>query len=166
MITGAARAAVPVVAAVAHSATVSYAEVVTSVAARSAGPEARSTIDAYIESTCAALTSDGGAQAAKAILVLNPADPPVLTRYTVYCLVAQGCDAQRIESDVLAAVQRVRTGTPGYRLARPLQFEDIGALHVPGTGGVAGIRITALLEVRAAPPLPEYAGELYLTAAR
>ncbi|CDO06155.1 hypothetical protein [Mycolicibacterium cosmeticum] len=147
MTTGAARAAVPVVAAVGRSAQVRYAEVVTSLAARSTGPDTRRDIDDHIEQTCAALVSDGGADIAKAIVVINPADPPVPTRYTVYCLAAGDCDAVAVERDVTAAVDSVRGGLPGLRLAKPVQFEGLGPVHLPRVGPFYGTRVTALLEI-------------------
>lgn len=124
-----------------------YAEVVASMAARSADPRTRAGIDSYIENTCAAITSAGVARTAKTVLVLNPADPPVLTRYTVYCLVPGGCDTATLERNIVAAVDDVASHLPGYRLARPVQFESLGPLDLPEIGTFTGTRITTLLEI-------------------
>jgi acetaldehyde dehydrogenase len=148
-VTGAARAAVPVVTAVARTQPVTYAEVVASMAARSADPQTRAGIDTYLDDTCAAITSTGAARTAKTVVVLNPADPPVPTRYTVYCLVPGDCDAPALERAIVAAVDAAAVHLAGYRLARPVQFETVGPLDLPETGSFTGTRITSLLEIRA-----------------
>jgi acetaldehyde dehydrogenase len=154
MATGDAQAAVPIVAAVAQSGIVSYAEVVSSMSAKAAGPEIRADIDALTEITAAAVQVVGGAQRGKAMMILNPADPPISARFTVYCLVdgleTGSSDRQRIESDVLVMVDKVRTYAAGYRLKRPVQFETFSTanpLHIPETGKFTGTRVTVLLEV-------------------
>jgi acetaldehyde dehydrogenase len=157
MATGGAQATVPIVAAVAQSAIVSYAEVVTSISAKSAAPDMRADIDALTETTAAAVQVVGGAQRGKAMVILNPADPPIPARNTVYCLV-DGlenvlADRQRIENHVLAMVDRVSAYIPGYRLKQPVQFETFSAanpLYIPETGKFIGTRVTVLLEVAAA----------------
>lgn len=152
--TGDAQAAVPIVAAVSQSGIVTYAEVVSSMSAKAAGPEIRADIDALIEITAAAVQVVGGAQRGKAMMILNPADPPIPARFTVYCLVdgleTGPADRQRIESDVLVMVDKVRMYAPGYRLKRPVQFETFTAanpLYIPETGKFTGTRVTVLLEV-------------------
>lgn len=163
--TGAAQAAVPIVAAVARVGSVSYAEVVSSVAARSAGPEIRTAVDTFIETTNAAVRTVGGARRARTVLVLNPADPPILMRTTVYCLVGGEPDHRAVEESVVEMVDRVRDYTPGYRLTQRVQFATFtGArpLWIPETGAFVGTRVTALLEVAAAADsgLPAHAGNI------
>jgi acetaldehyde dehydrogenase len=164
MVTCGGQATVPIVAAVAQSGIVSYAEIVSSISARSAGPGTRASIDDFIETTATALQVVGGAQRGKAVMILNPAEPPVLMRNTVYCLVDGDTDHRQIETDVLAMVDSVSTYTPGYRLKQRIQFETFSAtnpLYIPETGKFAGTRVTVLLEVAgAADYLPAYAGNL------
>ncbi len=164
MVTCGGQATVPIVAAVAQSGIVSYAEIVSSISSKSAGPGTRASIDDFIETTATALQVVGGAQRGKAVMVLNPADPPVLMRNTVYCLVDGEADHHRIETDVLAMVDKVSTYVPGYRLKQRVQFETFSAtnpLYIPETGKFTGTRVTVLLEVTgAADYLPAYAGNL------
>jgi acetaldehyde dehydrogenase len=161
---GAAQAAVPIVAAVGRSGIVSYAEVVTSISARSAGPDARATIDESNQSTAAALEAVGGAQRGKAVLLLNPADPPTPMRNTVYCLVDGPVDQLRIETDVRAMVDKVAEYAPGYRLKHRVQFETFDAdncLYIPETGKFTGTKVTVLLEVAVVGGhLPAHAGSI------
>jgi acetaldehyde dehydrogenase len=148
-----AQAAVPIVAAVGQSGIVSYAEVVSSISAKAAGRAARATIDDYNDVTTAALQVVGGAQRAKSVLLLNPADPPIPMRSTVFCLVEGNADQERIESNVLAMVDKVSSYVPGYRLRHGVQFETFGAdnaLHIPDTGKFIGTKVTVLLEVAGA----------------
>jgi acetaldehyde dehydrogenase len=169
MATGDAQAAVPIVAAVAQSGIVSYAEIVSSIASAAAGPDTRTAIDGLSQITVAAVQVVGGAQRAKAMLILNPADPPMMMRTTVYCLVAGEVDRQRIESDVLAMVDKVTSYVPGYRLKQRIQFETFSMadpLYIPETGKFTGTRVTVLLEVAgAADHLPAYAGNLDIITA-
>jgi len=164
MVTCGGQATVPIVAAVAQSGIVSYAEIVSSISARSAGPGTRASIDDFIETTATALQVVGGAQRGKAVMILNPAEPPVLMRNTVYCLVDGDTDHRQIETNVLAMVDSVSTYTPGYRLKQRIQFETFSAtnpLYIPETGKFTGTRVTVLLEVAgAADYLPAYAGNL------
>ena len=164
MVTCGGQATVPIVAAVAQSGIVSYAEIVSSISAKSAGPGTRANIDEFIETTSAALQVVGGAQRGKTVMILNPADPPVLMRNTVYCLVDGDCDHRRIESDVLAMVETVNSYVPGYRIKQRIQFETFAAdnaLFIPEIGKFTGTRVTVLLEVAgAADYLPAYAGNL------
>lgn len=169
MVTCGGQATVPIVAAVAASGTVSYAEIVSSISSKSAGPGTRANLDEFIETTAAALQVVGGAQRAKAVMVLNPADPPVMMRNTVYCLVDGDADHQRIENDVLATVDKVKAYVPGYRLKQRVQFETFAVanpLYIPETGKFTGTRVTILLEVAgAAHYLPAYAGNLDIMTA-
>jgi acetaldehyde dehydrogenase len=164
MVTCGGQATVPIVAAVGQSAIVSYAEVVSSISAKSAGPGTRANIDEFTETTSAALQVVGGAQRGKAVMIINPADPPVLMRNTVYCLVDGDADHHVIENDVLAMVDKVSSYVPGYRLKQRVQFETFSAenpLYIPETGKFTGTRVTVMLEVTgAAHYLPAYAGNL------
>jgi acetaldehyde dehydrogenase len=164
MVTCGGQATVPIVAAVAQSGIVSYAEIVSSISARSAGPGTRANIDEFIDTTSTALQVVGGAQRGKAVMIINPADPPILMRNTVYCLVDGEADHQRIENDVMTMVDKVRSYVPGYRLKQRIQFEIFTAanpLYIPETGKFTGTRVTVLLEVTGAGHyLPAYAGNL------
>lgn len=164
MVTCGGQATVPIVAAVGEIGIVSYAEIVSSISSKSAGPGTRASIDQFTETTSAALEDVGGAQRGRALMVLNPADPPVLMRNTVYCLVDGDVDDGAIERSILAMVDRVRAYVPGYRLKQRVQFEAFTAdrpLYIPETGKFTGTRVTVLLEVAgAAHYLPAYAGNL------
>jgi len=163
MVTCGGQATVPIVAAVGSVSPVFYAEIVSSIASRSAGPGTRANIDEFTETTAKALEVVGGAQRGKAVIVLNPAEPPLLMRNTVYCLVEHGEEAH-IEAAVEEMVARVQAYVPGYRLKQRVQFEHFtrdDPLHIPETGKFWGIRVSVLLEVTgAAHYLPEYAGNL------
>lgn len=164
MVTCGGQATVPIVAAVNEAAVVSYAEIVSSISSRSAGPGTRANLDEFIETTATALRVVGGAQRSKAVIVLNPADPPVLMRNTVYCLVEGECDRAAVEASVSAMVDKVGQYVPGYALKRAIQFDSFdgdNALYIPQTGKFIGTRVTVFLEVTgAADYLPSYAGNL------
>ena len=164
MVTCGGQATVPIVAAVNQSAVVSYAEIASSISSKSAGPGTRASIDEFIETTATALRVVGGAQRSKAVIILNPADPPVLMRNTVYCLVEADCEHAAIEASIAAMVSRVQRYVPGYRLKQAVQFETFDAenpLHIRETGKFIGTRVTAMLQVTgAAHYLPAYAGNL------
>lgn len=164
MVTCGGQATVPIVAAVGEVGIVSYAETVSSISAKSAGPGTRANIDEFTETTAAALEAVGGALRGRAVIVLNPADPPIMMRNTVYCLVDGDVEHAAIERSVAAMVEKVSTYVPGYRLRQRVQFETFTAenpLRIPETGAFTGTRVTALLEVTgAAHYLPSYAGNL------
>jgi acetaldehyde dehydrogenase len=164
MVTCGGQATVPIVAAVSRVALVSYAEIVSSIASKSAGPGTRANIDEFTETTSRALEAVGGAARGKAVIVLNPAEPPLMMRNTVYCLVDGDCDHDAIEASVEQMVDRVRAYVPGYRLKQKVQFETFNQtnpLHIPETGKFWGTRVTVFLEVTgAAHYLPDYAGNL------
>ena len=165
MVTCGGQATVPIIAAVGTVAPVFYAEIVSSIASRSAGPGTRANIDEFTETTSRALEVVGGATRGKAVIVLNPAEPPLLMRNTVYCLVEEGLgDDAAIEAAVTEMVERVQSYVPGYRLKQPVQFEHFSQddpLHIPETGKFWGTRVSVFLEVTgAAHYLPEYAGNL------
>jgi len=164
MVTCGGQATVPIVAAVGESATVAYAEIVSSISSRSAGPGTRANIDEFTETTARALEEVGGARRGKAVIIINPADPPILMRNTVYCLVEGDCRHAEIEASILAMVDRVKAYVPGFRLKQQVQFETFdqtNALNIPAEGPFVGTRVTVMLEVTgAAHYLPAYAGNL------
>ncbi|WP_440995080.1 acetaldehyde dehydrogenase (acetylating) [Arhodomonas sp. SL1] len=164
MVTCGGQATVPMVAAVAGVTEVSYAEIVASISSRSAGPGTRANIDEFTETTSQGLEAVGGARRGKAIIILNPAEPPLLMRDTVYTLSPLSADEAQIESAVNAMVERVASYVPGYRLKQQVQFErfdDTRPLNVPGLGKVTGLKTSIFLEVEgAAHYLPAYAGNL------
>ena len=164
MVTCGGQATVPIVSAVAACGIVSYAEIVSSISSESAGPGTRANIDEFTETTSAALQSVGGARRGKAVMIFNPADPPILMRNTVYCLVEGEPDSAAIEASIVDMVARVNTYVPGYRLKQRVQFETFtydNPLYIPETGKFTGTRVTAMLEVTgAAHYLPAYAGNL------
>lgn len=163
MVTCGGQATIPIVAAINRIVPVRYAEIVASIASKSAGPGTRANIDEFTETTTQALREVGGAEVAKAIIILNPADPPMMMRDTVYTLTAQA-DTGRIEESIAAMVSAVQAYVPGYRLKQSVQFDEVGAdgrLNVPGAGVMAGLKTTVFLEVQgAAHYLPAYAGNL------
>jgi acetaldehyde dehydrogenase len=114
MVTCGGQATVPMAAAVAQVAPVAYAEIVSSIAARSAGPGTRANIDEFTETTSRALREVAGARRGKAVIILNPAEPPLLMRNTVYCLVEGDCDHTAIENSILAMAEKVHAYVPGY----------------------------------------------------
>lgn len=163
MVTCGGQATIPIVAAINRVAPVPYAEIVASIASKSAGPGTRANIDEFTETTTQALREVGGAEVAKAIIILNPADPPMMMRDTVYTLTASA-DTGQIEESIAAMVSAVQAYVPGYRLKQSVQFDEVGAdgrLNVPGAGVMAGLKTTVFLEVQgAAHYLPAYAGNL------
>lgn len=163
MVTCGGQATIPIVAAVASVATVHYAEIVASIASRSAGPGTRANIDEFTETTSRGIVEVGGAAHGKAIIVLNPAEPPMMMRDTVFTL-SSGADEATIEAAVESMAAKVQAYVPGYRLKQKLQFERFGAnnkVHIPGIGAFAGIKTSVFLEVEgAAHYLPAYAGNL------
>lgn len=169
MVTCGGQSTVPIVAAVAAHGIVSYAEIVSAISSKSAGPGTRANIDEFIETTAAALQSIGGAQRGKAVMILNPAHPPVLMRNTVYCLVDGEADHEAIEASIIDMVARVNAYVPGYRLTQGVQFETFTAenpLYIPETGKFIGTRVTTMLEVAGAGDyLPAYAGNLDIMTA-
>jgi acetaldehyde dehydrogenase len=164
MVTCGGQATIPIVAAVNRVSPVIYGEIVASIASKSAGPGTRANIDEFTETTSKAIEVVGGARRGKAVIILNPAEPPLIMRDTVYCL-CEGGDEAAIEASILDMVEEVRTYVPGYRLKQKVQFERIGhneRLFIPEMGeAFAGLKVTAFLEVEgAAHYLPAYAGNL------
>lgn len=164
MVTCGGQATIPMVAAVGAVSRVRYAEIVASIASRSAGPGTRANIDEFTETTARAIEAVGGARRGKAIIILNPAEPPLIMRDTVYCL-CEDADPSAIEASVEAMVRTVQTYVPGYRLKQKVQFERIShndPLFIPDMDeALAGLKVTIFLEVEgAAHYLPAYAGNL------
>jgi acetaldehyde dehydrogenase len=164
MVTCGGQATIPIVAAVSRVAPVRYAEIVASIASKSAGPGTRANIDEFTETTAKAIESLGGAQRGKAIIILNPAEPPMIMRDTVFCL-ADEADSAAIEASIEAMVAEVQNYVPGYRLKQKVQFEHIGnnrPLRIPEMDGeLTGLKVSVFLEVEGAGHyLPPYAGNL------
>ncbi|KOU46981.1 acetaldehyde dehydrogenase [Streptomyces sp. MMG1522] len=166
MVTCGGQATVPVVAAVAAVTPVHYAEIVASIASRSAGPGTRANIDEFTETTSRALERVGGAARGKAIIVLNPAEPALLMRDTVHCLV-DDADTGRITASVRAKAAEVAAYVPGYRLKQEPQFRTLAADDpLVRLGGGARLLVSVYLEVEgAAHYLPAYAGNLDIMTA-
>jgi acetaldehyde dehydrogenase len=164
MVTCGGQATIPIVAAISKVAPVHYAEIVASIASKSAGPGTRANIDEFTQTTARAIEAVGGATRGKAIIVLNPAEPPLIMRDTVYCLIADA-DTEAVSQAVETMVAQVQTYVPGYRLKQKVQFERIGAnspLRIAELGAeFTGLKVTVFLEVEgAAHYLPAYAGNL------
>lgn len=150
MVTCGGQATVPIIAAIQRVMPVSYGEIVASIASKAAGPGTRANIDEFTETTSKAIVKVGGAKSGKAIIVLNPADPPVMMQNTIFAEVEGVCDAEKQEEirasiqDMVASIQQY---VPGYRLKVPSLFEDN--------------RVTTIIQVEGAGDfLPTYAGNL------
>lgn len=163
MVTCGGQATIPIVAAVSQVAQVHYAEIVASISSKSAGPGTRANIDEFTETTSRGIEDVGGAAKGKAIIILNPAEPPMLMRDTVFTL-SSGADEAAIAASIEAMVAKVNAYVPGYRLKQSVQFERFGSnnpVHIPGLGTYEGLKTSVFLEVEgAAHYLPAYAGNL------
>jgi acetaldehyde dehydrogenase len=163
MVTCGGQATIPIVAAVSSVSKVHYAEIVASISSKSAGPGTRANIDEFTETTSHAIETVGGAGRGKAIIILNPAEPPMIMRDTVFTL-SSGADEATIEKAITDMVAKVNAYVPGYRLKQKVQFERFGSnnpLRIPGYGEFEGIKASTFLEVEgAAHYLPAYAGNL------
>ena len=152
LITCGGQATIPIVAAVARVTDVAYAEMISAVASVSAGPGTRANIDEFTRATAAGLAEIGGAARGKAIIVLNPADPPILMRNTVFCALGPDVDPAAVTASIGAMVAEVATYVPGYRLTTEPVFDDG--------------RVSVFLEVTGAGDfLPPYAGNLDIMTA-
>jgi acetaldehyde dehydrogenase len=168
MVTCGGQATIPIVAAISRVAPVAYAEIVASIASRSAGPGTRANIDEFTETTSAAIEQVGGARRGKAIIILNPAEPPLIMRDTVYTLVTAPDPATReqITESIHTMVGDVAAYVPGYRLKQPVQISEIPSDQPVHTLTAAGAdrpthQVSVFLEVQgAAHYLPAYAGNL------
>lgn len=164
MVTCGGQATIPMVNAVRRATDrLIYAEIVASVASLSAGPGTRANIDEFTQTTSKAIEKVGGAERGKAIIILNPADPPMLMRDSIFTL-SQGGDEDAIRESVARMVKEVQHYVPGYRLKQDVQFEKIGhdaPLNVPGVGPVWGLKSSIFIEVEGkADYFPSYAGNL------
>jgi len=152
MVTCGGQATIPMVAAVARVQPVSYGEIVATVSSRSVGPGTRKNIDEFTRTTAGAVEKVGGAKVGKAIIIINPADPPLIMRDTVHCLVEGTPDEAAITKSVLDMIAEVQTYVPGYRLVNGPVFD--------------GQRVSVFLEVEGLGDfLPKYAGNLDIMTA-
>ncbi|MDC5696510.1 acetaldehyde dehydrogenase (acetylating) [Intrasporangium calvum] len=165
MVTCGGQATIPIVAAISRVTPVPYAEIVASIASKSAGPGTRANIDEFTETTTAGIERVGGAQRGKAIIILNPAEPPLIMRDTVLALIGD-VDHDAIRRSVDDMVAKVQEYVPGYRLKQTVQFtpipedEPVHTLLPKGSPKVT-TKVTVFLEVEgAAMYLPAYAGNL------
>ncbi|MFC8827343.1 acetaldehyde dehydrogenase (acetylating) [Streptomyces sp. NPDC057137] len=159
MVTCGGQATVPIVAAISAVTPVAYAEIVSTISSRAAGPGTRANIDEFTETTASALERVGGAARGKALIILNPADPPVIMRNTVFCAVDPTADEDRLRQAIADMTAVVATYVPGYRVTTDPLIE-------PGRGPGGTTKISVFLEVRGAGDyLPEYAGNLDIITA-
>ncbi|GHJ60319.1 acetaldehyde dehydrogenase [Nocardioides sp. OK12] len=164
MITCGGQATIPIVAAVSRAVQdvggVSYAEIVASVSSMSAGPGTRANIDEFTRTTAAGVESIGGAARGKAIIILNPAEPPMIMRDTIYCAVPPEADRDAILTSVTAMEKAVQEYVPGYRLLQEPQLDEPS----PATQGQ--LKVSVFVEVEGAGDyLPPYAGNLDIMTA-
>ncbi len=168
MVTCGGQATIPIVWAASRVAPVRYGEIVASIASKSAGPGTRANIDEFTRTTARAIETIGGAERGKAIIVLNPAEPPLIMRDTVYCFVdADASKHELLDASIRNVVTAVAEYVPGYRLVKPPVFELIDEpLMMPGFGAFTGTKVTTFLEVEGAGDwLPNYAGNLDIMTA-
>ena len=159
MVTCGGQATIPMVHAVSRVVPVDYAEIVATVSSASAGPGTRQNIDEFTQTTSNAVEVIGGAQRGKAIIILNPAEPPLLMRDTIYCSIPLDADTAAIEESIRSVAAEVATYVPGYRLVADPQFD------VP-FGDTGRGRVAVFVEVEGAGDfLPPYAGNLDIMTA-
>lgn len=159
LVTCGGQATIPIVHAISTVVRVPYAEIVSSVSSRSAGPGTRANIDEFTRTTARGLEVVGGAERGKAIMILNPADPPPLMRNTVFCAIPDDADREEISTAIARRVAEVAEYVPGYRAREP-QFDDPSDVN----GGMA--RVAVFLEVEGAGDyFPAYAGNLDIMTA-
>lgn len=160
MITCGGQATIPIVYAVSRIVEVPYAEIVASVASVSAGPGTRANIDEFTKTTARGVQTIGGAARGKAIIILNPADPPMIMRDTIFCAIPTDADREAIAASIHDVVKEVQTYVPGYRLLNEPQFDEPSI----DSGGQA--LVTTFVEVEGAGDyLPPYAGNLDIMTA-
>ena len=163
MVTCGGQATIPIVAAVRKVAKVHYGEIIASIASKSAGPGTRANIDEFTETTSTAIEKVGGADKGKAIIILNPAEPPLAMRDTVFVLSEQA-SRDEIRASVKAMVAEVQNYVPGYQLHQEIQFEDIPEsepVYIQDLGYRHGLKTSVFLKIIGAGHyLPEYAGNL------
>jgi acetaldehyde dehydrogenase len=160
MISCGGQATIPIVHAVSRVAPVAYAEIVASIASRSAGPGTRANIDEFTRTTARGIEDVGGAAKGKAIIVLNPVNPPMIMRDTVFCSLPPGTDTDAVAESVFAMVEAVKTYVPGYALRADPQFDE------PREDWGGNGRVGVLLEVAGSGDyLPPWAGNLDIMTA-
>jgi acetaldehyde dehydrogenase len=160
LVTCGGQATIPIVHAITSVVPVKYAEIVASVSSASAGPGTRDNIDEFTRTTSRGIEVVGGAERGKAIIILNPADPPPLMRNTVFCSLPEGADQDAIAASITKRVDEVSAYVPGYRMRGEPQFD--GASDV--NGGMS--RVAVFLEVEGAGDFfPPYAGNLDIMTA-
>ena len=160
MITCGGQATIPMVHAVSRVTTVPYAEIVASIASRSAGPGTRANIDEFTETTAHAIGAVGGAQRGKAIIILNPVVPPMIMRDTVFCAIGPDADRDAISESIHRMVAQVQQYVPGYQLRSDPQFDD------PNPSWQGNGRVAMFLEVKGnGDYLPDWAGNLDIMTA-
>ncbi|HEX2174677.1 MAG TPA: acetaldehyde dehydrogenase (acetylating) [Nocardioidaceae bacterium] len=160
LITCGGQATIPMVHAVSRVVPVAYAEIVASVSSVSAGPGTRANIDEFTRTTSRGIEVIGGARRGKAIIILNPADPPMIMRDTIHCAIPEDADQEAIADSIRRMVADVAQYVPGYRLLVDPQFDEPSA----STGGMA--KVSTFVEVQGAGDfLPPYAGNLDIMTA-
>ena len=160
MITCGGQATIPMVAAVSRAAKVSYAEIVASVSSMSAGPGTRANIDEFTRTTAAGVETIGGAERGKAIIILNPAEPPMIMRDTIFCAVAPDADRDAIIASIVAMEKAVQEYVPGYRLLQEPQIDE------PSPATLGQTKVSIFVEVEGAGDyLPPYSGNLDIMTA-
>ncbi len=160
MITCGGQATIPMVAAVSRVTPVSYAEIVASVSSVSAGPGTRANIDEFTRTTSRGVETIGGAEKGKAIIILNPAEPPMIMRDTIFCAVDPDADTDAIAESIVAMEAAVQEYVPGYRLLQDPQFDGPSDF----TKGMR--RVSIFVEVEGAGDyLPPYSGNLDIMTA-
>lgn len=168
MVTCGGQATIPIVAAVSRVSPVHYAEIVASVSSRSAGPGTRANIDEFTRTTAKAIETVGGAGRGRAIIILNPAEPPMIMRDTIFTF-TDIVDEDLIRMSVQDMVRTVQSYVPGYRLKQEVQFERFGSnrpLKIPGYGEFEGLKTSVFIEVEGAGDyLPKYSGNLDIMTA-
>ncbi len=152
MVTCGGQATIPMVAAVSRVQPVAYGEIVATVASRSAGPGTRRNIDEFTRTTAGAIEKVGGAKQGKAIIIINPAEPPLIMRDTVHCLTVGEPNKEAITKSILDMIREVQKYVPGYKLVNGPVFD--------------GKRVSVFLEVEGLGDyLPKYAGNLDIMTA-
>lgn len=168
MVTCGGQATIPIVAAVSRVTPVHYAEIVASVSSRSAGPGTRANIDEFTRTTAKAIEQVGGAGRGRAIIILNPAEPPMIMRDTIFTL-TDIVDEEKVRASIEDMIAKVQSYVPGYRLKQEVQFERFGSnrpLKIPGYGEFEGLKTSVFLEVEGAGDyLPKYSGNLDIMTA-
>jgi acetaldehyde dehydrogenase len=160
MITCGGQATIPIVHAVSTVVPVPYAEIVASIASRSAGPGTRANIDEFTETTASAIEQVGGARRGKAIIILNPVSPPMIMRDTVFCAIPADADTAAITASIEKRVAEVQQYVPGYTLRAEPQYDK------PREGWHGHARVAVFLQVRGnGDYLPPWAGNLDIMTA-